>query len=328
MENADFIFKEKALEIIRNKTALVICGGGVLGTALLGSLGKLVDLGMPLNKIKSITGSSVGSIIGTAIAAGASYSYINNKVNSLNFTEFVDRSCILVQGARLIKNYGLHKTDKISEFISEILSELLGNADITFKDLYDLTGTHLTVTYLSLNYEKTMYADYINEPNSLVREAVVKSCSIPVFFEANFEKKEGLTFVDIDGGTQNNYPMNVPRNQQIDPINIIGLKLISPKDMTDSENGGNDPLINFGPPRNVIDYLKRVISILREQAMRIHVSDNDWMLTVKINIEKYTSTDFNLTEKDKITLAGFGQDAVTSYVNELTNLLKTQKFPY
>lgn len=319
-------FQGKALEILTKKTALVICGGGSNVNALVGCIGKLVDLGLPLEKIQSITGSSVGAIIATIIACRGSYIYIKKRMDSLNYREFATRDCFLKQGTRLINKYGLHKTNKIDDVITEVMLGLLGNSEFTFRDLYDLTGKHLTITYLSLNYGRTMYADYINEPNSLIREAVVKSCSIPVFYEAFFENINGLNFVNVDGGTENNYPMNVPRAQKIDPINILGLKLIAPKDMTDVDNGGNDPLINNGPPTGIIDYLTRIIILLRDQAMRTHVSENDWMLTIKINVGNYSSTNFDLTEDDKMKLAAAGREAVNSYVDELASLLESGKF--
>lgn len=312
-----------AIEILSNKTALVIGGGGIGGLALVESLDRLVSLGLRLEKIKSVTGSSAGSLIATIIACRGSSLYIKKKMNSLNYRELADRSCCLVKGVKLLSKYGLHNRNRLKEIITEIMLELLGNADYTFKQLYELTGTHLTVTYLSLNYERTMYADHINEPNTLIRKAVVKSCSIPVFYEANFENRDGMVFVDVDGGTQNNYPMNVPRAQKIDPIHILGLKLIAPKDMTDVDNGGNDPLINIGPPTGIVDYLTRIISILREQAMRIHVSENDWKLTVKINVGNYSATNFDLAKEDKMRLAEYGRIAANTYIVELMKLIES-----
>jgi NTE family protein len=326
MEEINFKRNAKALEIISKKTALVICGGGTNAVALVSSIGRLIDLGLSLDKLQSITGSSVGAIIATIIACRGSYLFIKKKMDSLNYHEFASRDCFLKQGVRLLNKYGVHKTNRIDEVITEVMLELLGNAEFTFKDLYELTGRHLTITYLSLNYGRTIYADYINEPDTLIREAVVKSCSIPVFYEAFFENKNGLNFVSADGGVENNYPMNVPRAQKIDPIHILGLKLIAPKDMTDVDNGGNDPLIDNGPPIGMIDYLTRIIGILRDQAMRTHVSKNDWMLTVKINVGNYSSTNFDLSEDDKMKLAGMGREAVNSYVDELASILENETF--
>lgn len=312
----------KAIEILSNKTALVICGGGTSEFAVVESLDRLTSLGLRLEKIKSVTGSSAGALISTIIACKGSISYIKNKMYSLNSRGFLDPSCCLVKGVKLLNKYGLNGRNNLKNIIIDVLLELLGNADYTFKQLYDLTGIHLTITYLSLNYERTMYADYINEPDTLVRKAILKSCSIPVFYEANFENKDGYVFVDVDGGTQNNYPMNVPRSQKIDPIHILGLKLIAPKDMTDIDNGGNEPLVNRGPPRGLVDYLTRIISILREQAMKVHVSENDWKLTVKINVGNYTATDFDLTQDDKIKLAECGRIAANNYIVELMKFIE------
>ena len=313
-------YHQQALEILQNKTALVISGGGCRGYAVCGSLLRLHELGLSLKNISSVSGSSVGSIIATAIAARGSIYYINEKMSKLNLKDLENHTCIISEAFNLLKNYGLHKTTGINDLMTEVLTELTGNADITFKELFDRTNIHLTITYLSLNYKRTLYADYINEPNSIVREAVVKSSSMPLFYEAFMEGNKKDRKVSADGGVMNNYPMNIPREQGYEPSKILGLKFISPKDIKYCE------VNNYGPPKNVIEYLSTMVEILREQAMRIHVSEKDWMLSAKINVGDILSTSFDLTQEQKDWLFKQGRDAIDEHVREVENLLKEDKF--
>ena len=327
--------KDKALEILKGKTAIVFAGGGVLGKAFVGSLFALEELGVYLNQFTSVSGSSVGSILATALACKATTKYIKDVVNNMDFERFRDHDCILRSAVQVLTKYGLNEKTAIEELASKVLIDLVGDKDITFKELYDKTGVHLTITYLSLNYSRTLYADYINEPNSSVREAIVKSSTIPLFYEAHFEhhpRPQGKgkdKHVACDGGTANNYPMNIPREQKIDPKDILGLKLIASNEMDSIDNGGPGlALRNEGPPNHVIDYLTKIIIILRNQALRIHVDKNDWMLTVKINVGKLSSTDFQITEIERDWLYNQGKNAVYKYLEDLEKLLDKDEFPY
>lgn len=324
---------EEAVEILKEKKALVFSGGGVLGIGQVGALSKLIDLGLSLKNITSVTGSSVGSIIATAVACGADINYIKNKMNSIDYNALQGDSCFLIQGIRLINRYGLHSTNGVRNLISDVLKDLIGNSDITFKELFDKTGVWLTITYLSLNYGRTIYADHVYEPDTLVREAVVKSSSIPIFYDAYFEKGTSngkkQTFVSVDGGMMLNYPMVVPRLQNVNPRELLGLKFVSTGDVNVKDEGqpGTDAE-DMGPPTNIITYLNNMIQILRKQAMKVHVSNNDWMLTVKINVGTLSSTDFSLTDAQKEWLFNQGQTSIDNYLQELTSLLEEGKFTF
>ena len=191
---------ETTLNVIRNKKALVLSGGGTLGLGEIGALEKLNELGLKLSDFTSVSGSSVGSIIAMGIACGASIDYMKEKMN-VNFKKLKNDKCVLVEACNLIKDYGLHDMSEIRNFVSGILIDLVGDKNITFKQLYDKTGVWLTVTYLSFNYGRTIFANHIYEPDSLVRETVIKSSAIPIFFEAYFQGKEVIG----DGGILLNF---------------------------------------------------------------------------------------------------------------------------
>ncbi len=71
----DYNYINQAKEIIKNKSAFVFEGGGVLGIAEVGALAKLKEMGL-LNKIQNVVGTSVGSIIAAALGCGATVDYI------------------------------------------------------------------------------------------------------------------------------------------------------------------------------------------------------------------------------------------------------------
>jgi NTE family protein len=320
-------FRKEALEIIKNKTALVLSGGGVLGIGEVQAIIKLEEYGLDLKKIKSITGSSVGSIIAMGIACGATSEYIKKKMNSINFIKLQNKDNILVEGIHLLKNYGLHDMSEVREFVSSILIDLGYNIDITFKQLFEKTGVFLTITYLSMNYSRTIYSDHVYEPDALVRESIIKSSSIPIFYEAYIEGYGKNKQVAIDGGIMLNYPMIIPRKQNVEPKEILGLKFISSDEvdyMDEGQPGTENENKNLST--NIVSHIYNLFQILRNQAMKIHVHKNDWELTVKINVGSLTSTDFNLTPAQKNWLIDQGEKAADSYIEELSTLLQNGQF--
>jgi predicted acylesterase/phospholipase RssA len=316
-------YSEEALDIIKNKTGLMISGGGSLGIAMVGCLERLVELGFSLAEIKVIKGSSIGSIIATAIACGADIHYMKQKIGDIDLNIFRDRDLFCCSLWQLITKYGLNKTRPIKIFASSILEELTGNKDITFLELYQRTGVHLIITYLSVNIERTIYADWITEPNSSIRETIVKSSAIPVFYEAYYNKKNKQ--IAVDGGTLDNYSFNYLRDFS---SKILGLKLVSDGYENDITNVGAENALtpDRGYPKTVSKYLERLIYLMRDQAMRLHVKEKDWMSSIKIHIGHYNSTDFDLTREEKDWLFNQGRIGADSYIKELTSLIQNGKY--
>jgi NTE family protein len=262
-------------------------------------------------------------------------------MNDTPFIELEDRDFILLEGIHLLKRFGIHETENLSTFISSILTDLVGNKDITFKQLHAVTGKWLTVTYLSLNYGRTIFADHIYEPNSLVREAVIKSCSIPIFYEAYSKKISHNNIrtktMDVDGGMELNYPMIIPRLQKYTTEEILGFNFYAQASaQANSQDNSNNNLDIGQPgqpeewqdsPTNIIDFLYNLVQIIRKQAMKVHVDSEDWMSTIKINVGSLTSTQFNLNSMEKAWLLAQGKLAVAEYIKELTHLLESNKYP-
>lgn len=320
-------YQSIAIETIQNKEAMMISGGGTLGIALVGALETLTEMGLKLHKIRKIKGSSVGSIIATSIACGANIEYMKKTIEEMNLMKFRDHDWFICSLFQLIFKYGLNKTDPIRRFASQVLLDLTGKSDMTFQEHYNKTGIHLIITYLSMNLEETIYADYINESNSSIVETIVKSSSIPLFYEGHFTKGKEVQLA-VDGGTLDNYSFNYLRNG-IESKYILGLKLVSEDDVLDETNVGYDNSakhVDRGFPKNTVEYFTRLIYLMRKQAMKIHVKENDWMSSVKINVGKITSTDFNLTPEQKVWLYEQGKQGALNYLDELTDLIKTGKY--
>lgn len=323
-------YTARALEILQGKDKLCFEGGGVLGYAYAGAMIRLRELGGLSTPLTHAVGSSVGSIASIALAAGATPDYIKVKILSMDLRRFKDGGNLFSRAWRLITRYGSHKGDEVEKFVGEILHDLTGNADINFQQLFERTGVVLTVPYVSTRHKRTQYANHLTEPFRKVKEAARWSSTIPLFFQASrcVSGKSKLEDLMVDGGVTDNYPIHILRDQ--DQLKVLGFKLIntengpmrSAPDTAEGSNGADD----HGVPRNVVDYIFRLVEILREQALRYHVASGDWKITCKIDVGRFTTTSFDISEADKQWLYNSGVAAVDRHLAEIETLLRENNY--
>jgi len=328
-ENQDR-YVEEAIKIISNKKALCFEGGGVLGVGHVGALSRLYELG-GLNEITHVVGTSVGSFLAAALACGASVQYAENELFGLNLKGFKDGSkFILFNLFRFLSKWGLYEGEKIEEFGGKIMNDLTGNAEITFQEAYDKFGIRLTIVYLSCNLKKTMYADHILTPNQQIKRAIRKSSAIPAYFAAVPEKEKGkVTQFFVDGGVTDNYPIHVLKDQGCPIDDIMGFKLCNDREFNEYKEDKGEEVddIDYGRPKNALDHVMRLIDIVHAQAIRYHVHKEDWKITTKINIGELSTTDFDITEEQKLWIYEEGRKAMDVHVQEVANLLSKSKYP-
>lgn len=334
--------KELALKLLLEKEALVFEGGGVLGIAHAGALVKLYELGY--KSPKSLIGSSAGSIIAMSLMSGADVKYLTTTLFNLDFNSFQDGGNVFQKIWRFLTRYGIHRGDTLDTFIGDLLKDLYGDSEITFKDSYNIDGKCLTVTSLSLT-KGTQYSNHIFTPNTKIRDAVKKSSTIPGFFIPNriygkssqgcCYRRPKLTDLVIDGGILDNFPVHVAKEQGYSPVKILGFKLVN----SDSDDNKPKQEINEIPldPElfreepvlkiNMRSYATTIIDMLRSQALRYHVHKEDWKITCKIDVGQFASTDFDLTDENKSWLFAQGYKAMEEHLVEIENMLDQGIYP-
>ncbi len=322
--------KELALKILTEKTAFALEGGGVLGIGHAGALFRLAELG-GLKTRTHVVGTSVGSIVAVALSCGGSTEYIRDKMFSLNFKDFKDGGNIISKIFRFIIKFGWHRGREIDRFMEKSLIELTGDPTMTFEQLHDMYGTHLTIPYLSIRHKKTKYLDHVRSPVMHVMKGPRWSSAIPYFYKpVRYYRKKELIDMIVDGGVTDNYPIHVLREQGCKPVHILGFKLCGEDDFNHYNSIKDNSDIketNEDPPRNIKNYSLTLVDIVRQQALRYHVHKEDWKLTCKINIGNFSSTDFDLTEEDKMWLFNEGIKGMDNYLVEIEEMLDAGIYP-
>jgi len=327
----------EARKIIAEKEGLCIAGGGVLGVGEVGAISRWIDHGGNLKQLTHVVGSSVGSIIASIIANGGDIEYIKKTVENLDLKKFRDGPTIFSKLWHFFRKFGWYYGEYLHDEAGRMMLELTGNGEITMLEAYKRSGVHLTLVYNSLNFEDAFYIDHITEPDTKVKDAMRMSASYPIFFQAVFrpyvnDSGKKVNDVIIDGGTIDNYPLHVLRDQGVPDRKIFGLKLCSDDDVKEYKlenpiSGKKIKNYDFGEPKTLMDVTTRLISLMRNTAMKLHVKSKDWMLTAKINVFDASSMDFDITKKEMRDLYEQGELAMDKLVADTAKILEAGEYP-
>ena len=289
----------------RKKVGLVLSGGGAKGMAHIGAIKIIEEAGIPIDYI---VGTSMGSIIGGLYAIG----YTSHQLDSL--VRVQDWNFLLSDRIpRSDKNMAEREADEkyvISVPFSKIsIKEVTGglikgqNIDNMFSEL--TLGYHDSIDFNRLPIPYACVAEDIvtgNEYNfhsGRLSTAMRASMAIPgVFTPVRMNN-----MVLVDGGTINNYPVDVARKMGADII--IGVDVqsnLKPSDQLESTGA----------------ILGQLINLMGQEKYEKNLKETD--VYIKVNVEGYTAASFTKSAVD--TLIHRGEKAASLQRNALETLSK------
>ncbi len=300
-------------------------GGGIKVIAFCGAMEVLENAGLTQN-ITRFIGSSGGAITAALLSCGFTPNEIKEKVLCDDFSMLKDDSWGIFRDLyRLFKKYGYYKGDAFTEWLGEKLAMKTGNADITFKDIYEKYGNTLVIPGACVNQRRMHYYHYQSNPDMPVRNAVRISISIPFFMQAIFWGDDVL----VDSGTFENFPLSffdtidedgkLP-NSKNGVVNLneelsektIGLKLL--EDNEQSGGGlvfqGNDDI------KNLKGYTISLINALFSHTENMYIKPGYWKQTVAINSGQIGTTEFELTDAQKEYLVNEGCKGAEKFLSK------------
>ena len=204
----------------RKKVAVVLCGGGAMGTIHIGALKVLEEAGMPIDMV---TGTSMGSIIGGMYAVGYNATDIEDIVNSMDWGD-------ILRDRLSMRNQTLDERERQNIYLFDYRLFLDSSKDT-------LAGGFIRGT----NVEKTL-RHYLRQPEdidfkSLPRpfgciatdlvtdsEVVLDHGSLAKSIRASmavpgvFAPVRMDPYILVDGGTKNNFPADLARKMGADIV--------------------------------------------------------------------------------------------------------------
>lgn len=181
------------------QVSLVLSGGGARGTAHIGVIEELTSLGYVIH---SIVGTSMGAFVGGAYAMGKLDEFKKwlLSVDTLSALRYLDFS---------FREPGLIKGDRIMQKFSEIVSDVA---------IEDMPLAYTAVATDILNYEEVLMN------TGSLHSAIRASIAIPTVFTPLKHNNRLL----IDGGVQNNVPVNHAIRRSGDILVVVNVNSLTP----------------------------------------------------------------------------------------------------
>ncbi|WP_107040370.1 patatin-like phospholipase family protein [Brumimicrobium mesophilum] len=277
---------------------LVFKGGGVLGMAYAGAVEALEEKNI-LAGVKSVSGTSAGSILALMISLGYNSAEIKKMVNATNFKDFEDHW----DPFRIATHYGLYKGDYLLKWIKDIIKKKTNDENITYAEL-SLIGTQdlkVFATDLTLG----IICEFSSEktPDVIVAESIRASMSIPIFFHAwKFTNSKPNDHIYVDGGVLYNFPISI-----YEPEKTLGFYLYSEKkEINVKKELKYDHLLGY------IEHLFQ--AMLKAQEIDFLENIDEKSITVIIDDFGISATNFKIDDQQKIDLFNSGKNSTIAHL--------------
>ena len=208
----------------RKKVAVVLCGGGAMGTIHIGALKVLEEAGMPIDMV---TGTSMGSIIGGMYAVGYNAEDIEDIVNSMDWGDILrDRLSMRNQALDEREKQNIYLFD-YRLFLDKSQDSLAGgfirgiNVEKTLRHYLrqpeDIDFKKLPRPFGCIATDLVTDSEVVLDHGSLAR-SIRASMAVPgVFAPVRMDP-----YILVDGGTKNNFPADLARKMGADIV--IGIR--------------------------------------------------------------------------------------------------------
>lgn len=295
---------------------IVLEGGGVKGTALVGALEELNKAGYEHCRV---AGTSAGAIVGSLLAAGMPIEAMVKTMQELDYSKFrdegfIDRLGTPGKAASLVLEKGIYEGAYLRQWLADQL-EALGVrtfADLKItedwaKELPPEQRYKLVVIVSDVSRGRMVrlpwdYRSYGLDPDEqLVADAVRASMSIPFFYEpANLEGN-----YLVDGGLLSNFPISLFDNTDEWPT--FGIKLSARAEAVSKMN----------PVKTPVDYSLAIVSTAINAHDQMHIDDPCTQArTIFVDTFDIKATDFDITKEQQAKLYNSGQKYAKDFLKD------------
>ncbi|MBR5685337.1 MAG: patatin-like phospholipase family protein [Muribaculaceae bacterium] len=292
----------------RKKVAVVLCGGGALGTIHIGALKVLEEAGIPIDMV---TGTSMGSIIGGFYAVGYNAEDIESIVNSMDWSEILlDRVSMRSQTLDERERQNIYLFDYrmfLDESQDSLAGGLIRGTNIE-KTLRHYLRQPEDIDFLSLPRSFSCIAtDLVTDSEVVLNHgSLAKSIRASMAVPGVFAPVRMDPYILVDGGVKNNFPADLARKMGADIV--IGVVVAQ---------GANDKYYS------TTDIIKR--SVGADILNRIEENEKYCDLVIHVPVKGYTAAHFSHSAIKK--LIQFGEDATREKMDSIMILKKEVGVP-
>ena len=314
---------------------LVLEGGGVKGTGLVGAITALTSAAEPYT-FHRVAGTSAGAIVASMLAAGYTAAELNKVMTDLDFSQFEDSPGIfgrhfeqIGEGLGLIAHEGLFEGQFLHDWISQTLAaknvrtwgDLKDNdpgSSLPPEQRYKLVVIVSDVSRgrmlrLPWDYRPLLGVDPDTQP---VADAVRSSAGIPFFFRPfHMTADPDVTgghgeILCTDGGMLSNFPVNIFDRTDGKPPRwpTFGVKLSARLSLAQDA---------WDPDADSIQLAKSLLTTMQKAHDQVYVDQPSvTSRTIFVDTTGYNATDFHLTSTDKQKLFNSGLAAGQKFLGK------------
>lgn len=294
-------------------------GGGMLGYAYIGAIQALEDRKI-LSGFKRFSGTSIGSLFATLLACNFTANDISDLYNDIEFKQ-LSVNFSICNLYNIWNKYGINSLSILEDQLRKILSKKV-DPNITFLELYKLTGKELVVVSCCINKQTAVYFHHAIYPNVKILDAMVSSMAVPFVFQPR--KNNYLVDDDyyVDGGMVDNYPIwiwndlnKLYENRLYEvikeeiPEKTLGLKLLA----RDEKNTVN-VICERQKCKSVFSYTTCMLFTMLRQIEKVNISESYINQTIPINTGDAYFLDFEMSNEKKQWLIDSGKESVLNYL--------------
>lgn len=207
---------------------MVISGGAFTGLVYYGGIRELSKHKYwKLENIKSIYGTSVGTLFSVIIALDYEWEIIDDYLIKRPWQNIFKGTTLSLIDS-LVTKMGMYTVKIFEDFMNPLFAAKDVSINITLKEFYELNGIELHMYTTELNTFKMVDISYKTHPDWRVVDAVYCSSCLPVIFTPFLHEKCAYA----DGGLFSNYPLQQCLDAVEDPLEILGTYRILPKNVT------------------------------------------------------------------------------------------------
>ncbi len=279
---------------------LIISSGGNKGIATLGALIYFSNH-YPINKIKYLTGSSIGAIICMLLNIGYNINELKDIIFNINFMEF--QECKIMN---FINKCGFDEGTKFYNFLKATILNKNFDVNITFKQLYKLTDKVLTIAVANITKGITEYHNHLTTPDLPIVLSVKMSSNIPILFSPVYYNNNYY----VDGGLLDPFPYYYNKN-----LNKIGFWLFAEYEI----NFIKENNVNFvGNPSNSFKYIFDLLRIIHINYLKHYYNKIKLKNTVLLDFEynNVSFENFNVSTEDKLNILNIGIHKAKYFMNK------------
>jgi len=200
---------------------LVISGGCIWGFYEYGALKELHESGFwNINNIKSMYGTSIGSIVAVILALKIDFETIDNYVIHRPWYELWQNNSY--NALETYNECGVFHKNVLYEFFSPLFKSCDIELNVNMQEFYEKTGIEIHIFVTELNMFEPIDISYKTHPNWQVVDALYSSSTIPIIFSPIIQNDKCY----IDGGFFNNYPVRKCLENNMDnKDSILGISI-------------------------------------------------------------------------------------------------------